>query len=223
MSKYELLVRSIKRRGFINSMFYAYYELAFDLIHKTDTKPEIENLDSTAQNSDYFSSPHQGASPWIFKLCIKELVKLGLDIQRASFLDIGSGKGRVMILSLLAGFERVFGVEFDPDLCDVARRNIETIQGRLNASRQTIFNADAACFTPPEGLSVVFMYNPFGTIMMRQVLNNLITSHHKHDCKTFRDPLYIIYVNPVYSKVFDEFNLVPLKEVVNEALIYKIE
>ena len=223
MSKFELLVRSIKKRGFINTIIFVYNELAFDLIHKTDTKTDMEKLDYSPQLSDTFFGPYQGANPWIVNLCIKELKKLGLDTRRASFLDIGSGKGRVMILAAIAGFEQITGVELNDNLCHVAKRNLETTQARLNTfSQPVICNVDAALYVPPEELNVAFMYNTFGAGLMRLVIRNLIESRLDHGRAELHEPLYIIYLHPVYAKVFDEFNLVPVKNVFNEALIYKI-
>jgi SAM-dependent methyltransferase len=197
--------------------------LVFDLIYKTDTKPEIENFDYASQGSDFFSAPYHGASPWVVNLCIEELIKLGLDIHRSSFLDIGSGKGRVMIIAAIAGFERIYGVELDQSLCLVAKRNIEITAGRLNYSTPSIYNADATCYIPPEDLNVAFMFNPFGASLMRPVIRNLVLSRKEHKRTVSHGPLYIIYVNPVHAKVFDEFNLVPIRDVAKEALIYKIE
>ena len=45
--------------------------------------------------------------------------------QDHSFVDYGGGKGRVCMVAAQSGFRRVVGVEFSPELCAVARRNME--------------------------------------------------------------------------------------------------
>src|SRR6185436_10035090 len=44
------------------------------------------------------------------------------------FVDFGSGKGRVLLLAAQFPMKRVVGVEFSPQLCQVARQNIEAFR-----------------------------------------------------------------------------------------------
>ena len=45
-------------------------------------------------------------------------------IERTVFLDVGAGKGRAMLVASEYPFLRVEGVELNPKLADIARRNI---------------------------------------------------------------------------------------------------
>jgi predicted RNA methylase len=219
MGNFELLTRSIGKRGIFNTILYVFHEFAFDVLHGTDTKREIPSHDAALQGSAEFCAPQQGSNPWIFGKCVKQLEKFGLNIAEASFLDIGSGKGRGMLLAAFAGFDKVYGVELENNLCLVARRNFDTNASKLKCASYEILNEDAAEFVPVMPLDVVFIYNPFGIIVMRKFLRNLLNVRRASSSH----PLYVIYLNPVYAHAFREVGIMPVCEIAGEALIYKIE
>src|SRR6476661_3995083 len=51
-----------------------------------------------------------------------------------TFVDIGSGKGRVMMLAALKGFDTILGIEFAPLLCQIAEQNLARFSGRTPAN-----------------------------------------------------------------------------------------
>ena len=53
--------------------------------------------------------------------------KLDVDHREFSFVDYGSGKGRVLMLAAAYPFRRILGVEFSESLDRVARDNIATL------------------------------------------------------------------------------------------------
>ncbi len=223
MGKVELLIRSIKKRGLLKTLCYAIYEISFDWIYNTDTKPEIANYDPANDSPASFAGPYLGANPLLVERCIRKCRQFGLEIRNASFLDIGSGKGRVILLASLAGFDSVIGVEIDPALCRVAKRNLDVNRARISSRVYEICNSDAACYEYPDSLNVVFIYNSFGVLILRKVLELLIRKYKGRSHDKQRTPLYLIYLNPVYARVFGEFGMVPCCDVDNEALIYRIE
>lgn len=85
------------------------------------------------------------------------------------FLDLGCGKGRVLLLAAEQPFARVAGVEFSPSLCAVARENLH----RAGASAVTLFQADAASLELPHDLHVFYFFNPFGEAVLAPVLRNI--------------------------------------------------
>jgi 2-polyprenyl-3-methyl-5-hydroxy-6-metoxy-1,4-benzoquinol methylase len=46
-------------------------------------------------------------------------------IPRATFIDIGCGKGRVLLMAAEHGFRKIIGIDFAADLCLTARGNVE--------------------------------------------------------------------------------------------------
>jgi predicted RNA methylase len=45
-----------------------------------------------------------------------------------SLIDVGSGKGRVMVAAAHYGFKNIIGVDFAKELCAAAERNINKIK-----------------------------------------------------------------------------------------------
>ena len=74
------------------------------------------------------------------------------DFSDYTFLDYGSGKGRVLLMASEFPFRRIVGIEFATDLHEIAVKNIESYRNQ----KQKCFdiaavNMDAADFPLPEG------------------------------------------------------------------------
>jgi SAM-dependent methyltransferase len=122
----------------------------------------------------------------------KILSKAGVP-RDGAFLDVGSGKGRMLILAAEYGFAHVAGVDFSPSLCEIARRNLEHY-GREHGTPLSwdVVCADAARYRPGENVSVVYMYNPFDNVVMAGFLDGLEAS-----LEASPRPLWIVYHNAV--------------------------
>ena len=91
-----------------------------------------------------------------------------------AFLDLGSGKGRVLLLASRYGFDRVVGVEMSEELCAVARRNLATfLRAVPTASPMDVICADAAGHVVDDDTTVFFLFNPFGGVVLKQVLERI--------------------------------------------------
>ena len=94
---------------------------------------------------------------------------LDLDASRHTFVDLGCGKGRTLIVAAALGFGRVIGVEFAAELCRIARRNMAIAQ----VPNAEVLHADAARFRFPAAGIVLYLFNPFSQDVMREVLAHL--------------------------------------------------
>jgi hypothetical protein len=119
----------------------------------------------------------------------------------ATFVDLGTGRGRPMVLAARMGFRRVVGVELDPALVRTAERNVDRWT-RRSAGRSgtvmTVVHADAAVYPLPDGPLVVFMANPFGAETLRRVLDQVVA-------RRGRGEVTVVYFNPVHADVVDEY------------------
>lgn len=89
--------------------------------------------------------------------------------QHYSFVDLGSGKGRVVLIAAMRPFRRVVGIERRWLLHRRALRNVEHFTGAL-CTRPELVCADAARAELPSGPLVLFLYNPFGAGVWDAVL-----------------------------------------------------
>jgi SAM-dependent methyltransferase len=117
-----------------------------------------------------------------------------------AFVDLGSGKGRPLLIAADYSFTRVIGVEFSPTLHRIAQRNIARFRARTgSAQRFELHLGDAASFDfPPEPVAL-HLYNPFGERVLDQVLSRLEESLEESP----RDVI-VFYVNPVHRWLLDK-------------------
>jgi predicted RNA methylase len=94
--------------------------------------------------------------------------------ESTTFVDLGAGMGRVVLLAARRSFRAVIGVEISPALVEIARENVATARDPRRVVRDVkIVRADAAEYTLPRGDLVVYMYNPFRGPVLDAVLTRL--------------------------------------------------
>ncbi len=127
---------------------------------------------------------------------------LGLRPQDHSFVDYGSGKGRICMIAAQAGFRRVIGVEFSSELCAVAERNFERFVEAGGASRKPeAVLGDAGAFDPPAGPLLAYLYNPFSPPVLDEVVARLAAKAKAGD------PVFACYVEPQHLPAFAGWTL----------------
>jgi predicted RNA methylase len=127
---------------------------------------------------------YEGVNPDVFRRALSEI---GESFTGFSFIDLGCGKGRALLLANEFNFSQIIGIEFAPKLAAVARKNCQ----RAGVSA-TVLSQDAAQFSFPPGDSVVYLYNPFGPTVMDPVLDRLLAATSTK--------CYIVYVNPIHRR-----------------------
>ncbi len=92
-------------------------------------------------------------------------------IDEYTFIDLGAGMGRAMLLAGAYPFRAVIGVELHPTLARIGRRNLAfwRAAGRTRVPMR-MFCRDALEFPLPAGPCVVFLFNPFGAPVLRRLL-----------------------------------------------------
>jgi protein-L-isoaspartate O-methyltransferase len=108
-------------------------------------------------------------------------------------LDIGSGKGRVVLQAALTyRFRRIYGVELSAHLHEIALRNLEICRLRLRCRDVRLVRANVAEYEIPDDVTVVFLYNPVTGGLFQSVVGRLVASLERRP-RTMR----IVYANPV--------------------------
>ena len=96
------------------------------------------------------------------------------DFSQYTFIDIGSGKGRVLFIAAEYPFRKVLGVEYSTDMHRAALENIRRYKhGKQRCSDVESISANAAEYEFPDGNLVLYLFNPFGPEIMRRMLANL--------------------------------------------------
>jgi len=169
----------------------------FDVQHGIDTSGLVDAFALQRDPSlDGQLSPYMGSQPSIIR---RALDALG-DVAGYTFVDIGCGKGRPLIVASEYPFALVLGFDISADLVQTANRNAAIIARRFPA-RPPIRAVDAnvADMTVPSGNVVVFMFNPFGPELMTTLLHKL----EEALASGVIEHLFVVYDNPVCGDVFD--------------------
>jgi len=151
----------------------------FDLRHATDTSGHIPGAALTPAN--LYNTAYYAISPSTLAHALQLLPEPTTGF---TFLDLGCGKGRALLVAASLPFRHILGVELSPNLCEIARRNTSS------DPRIVILHHDAATYTFPEGPLLVYLYHPFLKAVLRRVLANL-THRRAH-------PTYLLYANCTY-------------------------
>lgn len=148
-----------------------------------------------------FHSAYQPTDPAAFHEMLDTLQQqTQLDWRDFTFVDLGSGKGRTLLMASDYPFQRIIGVELLPSLDQIAKENLE----KYKSESQQCFAlasicADATTFDFPNEPLVLFLFNPFPRAGLKQVLNNLETSLRAHP-----RTVYVLYHNPLEENVLSD-------------------
>lgn len=113
-------------------------------------------------------------------------------IEAYSFVDVGAGKGRALLLAAGLPFRKVVGVEINEDLARTAQKNAARWSrvARPKANIRVV-QQDAAKFRWPQTPLLVFLYNPFACSLVAQMAASLSAT-----AASGSGLVDLLYVNP---------------------------
>lgn len=143
-------------------------------------------------------SLYQPTEPAVFHEMLEALRNSAkLDYRDFIFVDLGSGKGRTLMMASDYSFRRIIGVELLPALNHVARENLalyESESKKCNDIESVC--ADATTFGLPDAPLVIYLFNPFPELPLRRVLANIAECLRRN-----QKPAYVLYHNPEQEHV----------------------
>ena len=130
----------------------------------------------------------------------------------STFVDAGSGKGKVLLLAAQHPFfKRVVGVEFSPSLCEQARKNIEIFRGKVRALAPIeVSEGDVTGHAMRGDENVFFLYNPFDAVILGRFVENIRRSVATHPRQ-----IWLVYSAPLHASVLDASGLFTRCDVFN--------
>lgn len=171
-------------------------DVEFDWEHRVDTTSA--NVSWRSRLLGHFLSPYQPTDPALFHhLMANELMAaLEVDCSKFVFVDLGSGKGRTLLMAAEYPFQKIIGVEVVPELHEIARANI----AGYKSGSQMCFDLEAVCadardYEFPHQPLVLFLFNPLPEAGLRQVMGNLGRSVAEHP-----RPVVVLYHNPLLEQ-----------------------
>ena len=97
------------------------------------------------------------------------------------FVDVGSGKGRLVLLASEFGFKRVVGIEFSRHLHEIAEENVKRYgEHRQILCELELINTDIADAELVHDENVFFLNNPFDSVVMEKFVRILTKSMQRN-------------------------------------------
>lgn len=120
-----------------------------------------------------------------------------------TFVDVGCGKGKVLLMAMDYGFNHVTGIEFSSELCAFACRNVEAVRRRRGlACEIEVLECDATDYPVRPGDGVFFLFHPFDESIMSIFIEHVAESVRRHP-----RPIWLIYSYPVHNNVIEKHPL----------------
>ncbi len=161
-----------------------YGDLDYDLEHSVDTTRANVNL-RTQLMATLAGHPYFATEPWLFEQIMQALPA---DLRKFTFIDLGSGKGRALLMASDYPFQKILGVEFLPAFHHAAKENIGKYSSEQKCKQIESICMDARDFIFPAGPLVVYMFNAFPEPVFAEVLENLHRSVEQNP-----RPVYVAY------------------------------
>jgi SAM-dependent methyltransferase len=198
-------------------LYFKYQEYHFDRKYNTDTSAIIvsEELDVPASTSNLSDVTYYEAITLRFFSKVMKAVRI--DYHNCTFVDLGSGKGRALMLAAKYPFKKIVGVELSPALHETARDNLKAFRNATHvAANVETLCIDATAYALPNDDLVLFLYNPFVGKTMEAIVEKLaaFVMHTTHK-------VIIIYRNPKCASLFDKQECLELVKVKPEYRIYR--
>jgi SAM-dependent methyltransferase len=218
------LVATLRRDGVVEMALFVlrYLERSrerrfgspFDRKYGCDTSGAIP-LDQLEISSPSLADgiQYEGVSALYFRRMLR-MVQVSPDDH--VFVDLGSGKGRALLMAAEHGFRRIVGVEFSPELHEIAQENVARFRARTGSTQSfELHLGDVASYDFPAEPTLFFLYNPFGEPILGQVLDRLGRS-----LREVPREVVVFYNTPVHRRLLDEAPFLAPVRIVSQYAVY---
>jgi hypothetical protein len=174
-----------------------YGDVEYDWDHRVDTTSATVGWRDRLLG--VFHSPYQPTEPALFH---EMLSAVPINFTDFTFIDLGSGKGRTLMMASDYPFRRIIGVELLPELNRIAQENLR----KYSSPNQKCFALESLCedardFQFPAEPIVLYLFNPLPTAGLATVIANLDQSLRKHP-----RAVLVLYHNPLHDEIFSARN-----------------
>jgi len=224
------LVRSLETRGLVETAKLAassiafrirlwlpdwwdnYVQWRFDRKYGVETRGEVR-LPELHADPRYQHALHYGTCS---RFSIRRMLKsLPIEHREFTFVDMGCGKGKALLVASEWPFRQIIGVELSPALLGVAERNVATYRGKKKGCRSfRLICADARDYEIPLGNALLYFFNPFREPLLSAVIENVGRSVAQSPRE-----VYVIYKYPQFRAMMDAL---PFLRLVRESAWYRI-
>jgi hypothetical protein len=172
----------------------------FDVEHCVQTSGLVHGRHlMTGHPHDKHSTAYYGIAPSVLLELIAwwRATKLVAPPEDYTFVDLGAGMGRGMLLAARMPFREVIGVELHPELAAIAQKNIVVWKqaGRARCPMRIVC-ADVVQFRFPKNPCVAYLFNPFRAPVLKALL-----THVEREFVGRSGQLDLIYANDEFAEI----------------------
>jgi SAM-dependent methyltransferase len=140
-------------------------------------------------------SPYIGCQPSVARAALAALPAT----EDYSLVELGCGKGRVVIIGSEFPFKDIIGIELSPDLAKIAQTNVDKVTKTFpQRPPMRVIEGDILTCLPVEGRVAFFFYHSFNRELTSRLVEKIeaaLAANLEH--------AFFIYCNPVWGSVFD--------------------
>jgi SAM-dependent methyltransferase len=201
---------SLAQRGLGGTLRFALQRALRQRNQTKEAKPQLHPFDQrygvdtggligggelrSGHRNDVFNTAYYGMAPSRFQRVMVDWIadQTHAALEDYSFIDLGCGKGRAVLMASGFGFREVVGVELHAALAGIAEANVAawTAAGRAVCPVRIVCR-DATEFTFPDGPCLLYLFNPFAAPVMKQLIERI-----ESDFAARPGLLDLIYFNP---------------------------
>lgn len=171
-----------------------YGDMDYDWEQRVNTT--AGTLDWRTRLLGVFHSPYQPTDPAVFR---EMMAALAIDYRQFTFIDIGAGKGRTLLMAAEYPFKKIVGVEVMAELHRTAVENIAAWRAQSPARSVASIEAvclDARAFVFPGTPLVVYLFNPLPEPGLRQVIRSI-----EESWRQVQRTIWVVYHNPLLESI----------------------
>jgi len=136
-------------------------------------------------------------------------------ITRSTFVDVGAGMGRALLLASESPFVQVVGVEVSGGLFEVGSDNLaRAVRRKRRCNDVRLVHADARIWNYPPGDLVVFMFNPFDADALAATLASILGRRRAGQT-------WLLYHTPVERAIVDALSQFSVVAEIPSGLVYR--
>jgi hypothetical protein len=191
--------------------------IEYDRRFGTDTFDRVRLADIGAERGTGYDLEGYGTCP-MNESHFREIVRLlPVDIGEFTFFDVGSGKGKAVLLASDHPFRRIIGVELSDVLHGIAERNLGAYSSRRDKQPQVELRcADFLKYTLPDDPLVFFLNNPFPYSIAEPAIAHIERSFTAHP-----RPMIVVYRKPE-PRVLDRLDASPVFAVARSSAFWRM-
>jgi hypothetical protein len=211
----QKIVNVLRREGIIDFLLIAarkalyvpvrrIYNKAIDRYNRIDTEEEASLI--SLGISDDIGEMYQPTPIDVFRSIMSHFDISPSDV----FLDMGSGKGRTMLLAGKYPFNKIIGVDVSRELNRIAECNVRRMKPKLACQEYEFVTSNAFDYEIPPTATYVYLFNPFRYDVLHQILLNI-----ENSIKQNPRNVILFYYNPKFSSEMEsEHKLIKIFDLV---------